>query len=210
MRWASSLGFACLLSGGLPAAEDPYAASQKRPLYDCALAGMTTTCRFDTPAEPDRRFLRLVTPCEGEFVLNGTRLLRDGDGFGLSPHLAGRRQNLLSKPATCGDLDLVETPRVFAYLEKRSQSDGKLLILLVNTLENTANFELKVIDRNGATLASHSGTIAAGTKRQVELAAGPTAYQAILWKGEEAVEGAYRYIVTLDDAESMENRTRKP
>jgi hypothetical protein len=210
MLWASSLGLAYLLSGGQPGAEDPYVAQQQRPLYECSLEGMTTTCRFDTPAEPDRRFLRLVTPCEGDFVLNGMRLVRDGDGFALSPHLAGRKQNVLSKPATCGDSDLVETPRLFAYLEKRTHSDGKLLILIVNTLENTANFELKVVDRDGKSLDSQAGTIAAGTKRQVELAAGPTAFSAELWKGEEAVEGAYRYIVGLDNVPSMEKRTRKP
>ncbi len=104
----------------------------------------------------------------------------------------------------------MRTPRLFLALAKRTQSARKLLVLIENTLENTSSFALTALDAAGAVVGERHGTIPANQRMQVELPEDRPITVLELWKAPEALEGSYRYRLSLSPRSSTDSGTHKP
>lgn len=190
--------------------EDPVIPLVRKAVRDCVAGTAVRVCDLPLLDQPDRRHLRLVTPCKGELALNGHPLRRDGGGFDLTELLSPRSPNRLAIPLACNEAWLHETPRVFIQEFSRPSTAGKLLILIRNTLENTTSFVVTASDSEGRACAEKAGTVPAGASVEVEVACPAPIAGLELWKAPEAIEGAYRFRLAVGEPGTMKNQTEKP
>lgn len=181
----------------------PVIEESAKPLAAVPLAGpgfeIYSVVTIPVPSRPpEHAFYRLKARAALAWV-DGARMKPNEEGEFDLLNLNPRHPSRVTLPGLVKDALFIETPRVFVTQYEISATGARLWVR--NTLENTVNV-YAAVSGAGASELEGSGTVPPGSTQLLILSgragiSGPP-WRIMLEKQEEAMEGAYRFVKTVD------------
>lgn len=122
----------------------------------------------------------------------------------------GRQHELAAAEAVEGRLVIAPRVHIAGYRRARAGEPFAWQVSIRNTLENTANVVVRA-ERNGELVVEAVATVPPGVTQSVELRGEPPGdgeWRLLLRKDEEAMEGAYWFVLTVPGL--LDGTRRKP
>ncbi len=182
----------------LPVIEELTAALKPTPLVG-PLFETYSVVSIPAPTRPPEHSLTRLRAKTPMVWVDGVRLSPNEDGDFDLLNLHPRRPSRITLAGWQPEAILIETPRVF--VSRHEIGTGQTKLWVRNSLENTVNVYTTVTGSNGAQ-ATGSATIPPGVTQILALdgtvGATDPPWRIELEKQEEAMEGGYRFVKTVD------------